>query len=131
MTGYVWIRKDVLIALHAEQLAEHGGPEGIRDEGMLDSALARPQNLAAYETDIDVPRLAASYVYGLAKNHAFVDGNKRVAFIAGELFLALNGYELEADDADCVVTMLAVAGGGLSEDELAAWFQKTAVKTPA
>ncbi len=124
MTNFVWLLRDVVLALHSEQLAEHGGLEGIRDAGMLDSALARPQKLAAYEDGVSLSKVAASYPYGLAKNHPFIDGNKRISFFAGEVFLALNGYELTADDGDCVLTMLAIADGSLSEEALSEWYTK-------
>jgi len=120
---FVWVLREIVLAFHAEQLAEHGGLEGIRDEGMFDSALARPQNVVAYNQDADIAMLAASYTFGLAKNHPFIDGNKRIAFITGELFIELNGFELIASDGDCVLTMLAVADGSLSEDELADWYR--------
>ncbi|MFM7505915.1 MAG: type II toxin-antitoxin system death-on-curing family toxin [Rubrivivax sp.] len=117
-----WLAADVLLAVHEEQLAEHGGAAGVRDMGLFESALARPQNLAAYG-DPDVCALAAAYGVGLAKNHPFVDGNKRTAFIAIELFLTLNGHELRATDHDCVLTMLALAAGDLSKDALADWIR--------
>ena len=110
MSDWVWLNRAVLVAAHDEQLAEHGGAAGFRDEGLFDSALARPLNLAAYESP-DVAALAASYAVALAKNHPFVDGNKRTAFVAMELFLWLNGQALNADDAECVLAMLAVAAG--------------------
>jgi death on curing protein len=119
---WVWIDKVVILAVHDEQLAEHGGRGGLRDNGLLESALARPQQLAAYG-EPDVADLAAAYAVGLAKNHAFVDGNKRTAFVALELFLALNGSTLLADDADCVLTMLSVAAGDLDERGLADWIR--------
>lgn len=122
MTDWIWIEKQVILAVHDEQLAEHGGAAGVRDEGLLDSALARPINLAAYE-EPDAAALAASYALGLAKNHPFVDGNKRSAFVAMELFLTLNGYLLMADDVACVLTMLAVAAGEIDEASLAAWIR--------
>jgi death-on-curing protein len=112
----------VLLAVHEEQLAEHGGPSGLRDGGLLESALARPQQIATYGQP-DVAALAAAYGFGLARNHPFVDGNKRTAFIAIELFLALNGHELRASDLDCVSTMLALAAGELSEEALACWIR--------
>ena len=115
-----WIDKRVLLLLHDESLAEHGGASGLRDEGLLDSALARPLNLAAYETP-GAAELAASYALGLAKNHAFVDGNKRAGFLAMGLFLQINSYHLQASPADATVTMLAVAGGEMTEAELADW----------
>ncbi len=117
-----WLAADVLLAVHEEQLAEHGGAAGVRDLGLFESALARPQNLAAYG-DPDAAALAAAYGVGLAKNHPFVDGNKRTAFVAVELFLALNGLDLVADDAACVLTMLAVAAGTLDEPAFAAWLR--------
>ena len=115
-----WINKRILLLLHDESLAEHGGASGLRDQGLLDSALARPLNLAAYETP-GAAELAASYALGLAKNHAFVDGNKRAGFLAVGLFLQMNGYHLQASPADATVTMLAVAGGEMNEAELADW----------
>ncbi len=121
-TPWVWIDPQVLRAAHDEQLAEHGGAAGVRDEGLFESALARPRNLALYG-DPDVAALAASYGVGLARNHAFVDGNKRVAFVAVELFLMLNGHDLVADDASCVMTMLAVASGDMDEQAFAAWLR--------
>jgi death on curing protein len=120
-----WIDKRALLLLHADSLAEHGGASGLRDEGLLDSALARPLNLAAYG-EPDVAALAASYGLGLAKNHAFVDGNKRAAFLSVGLFLALNGYRLRADQADAVLTTLAVASGDLDEAAFAAWIRRHA-----
>ncbi|HRK78084.1 MAG TPA: type II toxin-antitoxin system death-on-curing family toxin [Thiobacillus sp.] len=122
-SDWIWLDRAVLIAAHDEQLAEHGGAAGFRDEGLFDSALARPLNLAAYESP-DVCALAASYAVALAKNHPFVDGNKRTAFIAMELFLALNGHELNATDAECVLAMLAVAASEWDEATLAAWLRE-------
>lgn len=122
MSGWIWIERAVMLAVHDEQLAEHGGGVGLRDGGLLDSALARPLNLVAYG-DPDVADLAAAYGVGLAKNHAFIDGNKRTAFVAVELFLLLNGHELLASDTDCVLTMLAVAAGDLDEAAFAAWIR--------
>jgi death-on-curing protein len=119
---WVWIERSVLLAVHDEQLVEHGGAVGLRDAGLFDSALARPLNLAAY-AELDVADLAAAYGVGLAKNHPFVDGNKRTAFVATELFLVLNGYKLLATDADCVLTMLGVAAGDLDEAAIAAWIR--------
>jgi death-on-curing protein len=122
MSQWVWLDPAVLNAVHEEQLAEHGGASGTRDAGAFESALARPQNLAAYGQP-DAAALAAAYGWGLARDHSFVDGNKRTAFVATELFLALNGLELTADDATCVLTMLAVAAGEMGEDEFAAWIR--------
>ena len=123
MSSWVWIDPDILLTAHDEQLAEHGGASGIRDMGLFESALARPQNLAVYG-EPDAAALAASYAYGLAKNHAFVDGNKRTALVALEYFLALNGFELTADDSQCVLVILSIASGAFSEEELANWIRK-------
>jgi len=122
MSRWIWLDPAVLQAVHKEQLAEHGGASGTRDAGLFESALARPENLSAYG-EPDAAALAAAYGWGLARNHPFVDGNKRTAFVAAELFLMLNGHELAADDAACVLTMLAVASGDMSEDAFAAWIR--------
>ncbi len=119
---WVWIDPRVLLAVHEEQLAEHGGAPGTRDLGLFESALARPRNLALYG-EPDAAALAAAYGCGIARNHPFVDGNKRTAFVAVELFLALNGLELTADDGACVLTMLAVAAGSMDEPTFAAWLR--------
>ena len=119
---WVWIDPRVLLAVHEEQLAEHGGAAGTRDLGLFESALARPRNLALYGAP-DAADLAAAYGCGIARNHPFIDGNKRTAFVAVELFLALNGRELQADDGACVLTMLAVASGTLDEPAFAAWLR--------
>ena len=121
--AWVWIEAAVIRAVHEEQLAEHGGGIGTRDEGLLESALARPLQLAAYGSP-DVADLAAAYGVGLAKNHPFIDGNKRSAFVAVELFLLLNGWELTATDADCVLTMLAVAASTMDEVAYADWLRR-------
>ncbi|MBO9509964.1 type II toxin-antitoxin system death-on-curing family toxin [Erythrobacter sp. A6_0] len=120
---WVWIATEVALAAHAEQLTEHGGGDGIRDAGMLDSAMARPRNLADYG-EPDVADLAAAYAYGIARNHPFVDGNKRTAAVISETFLMLNGQALQATDAQLVVAFVALAAGELSEDELADWFRQ-------
>ncbi len=120
-----WVSQLTLVLLHDESLAEHGGSPGLRDEGLLESALARPKNPAAYESP-DHAALAASYGVGLAKNHAFVDGNKRAAFLAVGLFLYLNGFRLTASQAQATLTMLAVASGELSEEAFAAWLREHA-----
>jgi death-on-curing protein len=118
----VWVREDVVLAVHLRQLAEHGGGEGIRDEGLLQSALARPQNLLAYgEPPPDIASLAAAYAYGIARDHPFVDGNKRTALIVARLFLLLNGMDLVATQEEKYSTFLALAAGELSEDDLANW----------
>ena len=109
-------------AVHEAQLAEHGGSAGVRDSGLLASALARPLNLVAYDTP-DVADCAAAYGFGISRNHPFIDGNKRTAFVCTELFLALNGCELAADDITCVGIMLNVAAGEISEADFAAWLR--------
>jgi death-on-curing protein len=119
---FVWIEESVVWAVHEAQLAEHGGSAGVRDAGLLQSALARPQNLVAYGTP-DVADCAAAYGFGIARNHPFIDGNKRTAFVCAELFLALNGQDLAAADAQCVATMLAVAAGELDEAAFAGWLR--------
>ncbi len=124
MSAPVWLDRRALELLHGESIAEHGGADGLRDEGLFESALARPQNLFAYEGETDIARLAACYGFGLAKNHAFVDGNKRVAFIATGLFLRLNGHRLVADQVQATMTMLSVASGAFSESEFADWIRK-------
>lgn len=121
--AWVWIDSAVLLAVHDEQLAEHGGAAGTRDMGLFESAVARPQPLAHYGQP-DAAQLAATYAFGLARNHPFVDGNKRTAFVAAELFLALNGLKLMAEDAHCVVTMLAVAAGQMDESTFARWLRE-------
>ena len=120
-----WISKPALLLLHAESLAEHGGRPGIRDEGLLDAALARPQNLVAYGQP-DVAALAASYGWGIARNHPFIDGNKRAALLSIGLFLHLNDWRLTASQADTTRTMLALAAGDLPEDTLADWLRRHA-----
>ncbi len=122
MSNWVWIEESVVWAVHEAQLAEHGGSAGVRDSGLLQSALARPLNLVAYG-EADASTLAAAYGFGIARNHPFIDGNKRTAFVCAELFLALNGYVLTALDADCVSTMLALAAGELPEADFAAWIK--------
>jgi len=130
VTRWVWIDLAVVLAVNEQQLAEHGGPAGIRDHGALASALDRARNLDAYGHP-DIAELAAAYGMGIARNHPFVDGNKRTAFVVLELFIELNGHELVADDADCVVTMLAAAAGEIDEATLAAWVREhLAVTTP-
>jgi death on curing protein len=125
-----WIDRNTLLLLHDESLALHGGASGIRDEGLLDSALARPENLAAYG-EPDVAELAASYAFGLAKNHAFVDGNKRAAFLSIGLFVYANQYRLTATQADATLTMMSVAASELSEADLALWIRNhLAPRTP-
>lgn len=121
--SWIWVAPDVARAAHAEQLAEHGGAEGVRDDGLLESAFARPRKLADYG-DPDAAALAAAYAYDIARNHPFVDGNKRTAAVVSETFLMLNGYVLTATDAELVVAFLELAAGQLSEEELADWFRQ-------
>ena len=121
MTEFIWVLDAVVFALHDEQLAEHGGLSGIRDLGAVQSALSRPQNLASYDGCDDIARLAAAYAFGIAKNHGFLDGNKRTALVTADLFLMLNGYQLNSSPAENVLTFLALANGSLTEDELATW----------
>lgn len=123
MKNWIWIDPEILLTAHDEQLAGHGGASGIRDRGLFESALARPQNLAAYGQP-DAAALSASYAYGLVKNHAFADGNKRISLIALEYFLELNGFELEADDAQCVLVILSAASGAMDEDGLTEWIRR-------
>ena len=123
MIDWIWVESEVAVSAHRNQLAEHGGGDGIRDRALFDSAMARPQNLVAYG-DPDAAALAASYAFGLARNHPFIDGNKRTAAVVGETFLILNGYALETNDAEVVVAFLTLAAGDLSENELADWFRE-------
>jgi death-on-curing protein len=118
-----WIDRRALLLLHGESLAEHGGAAGMRDEGLLDSALARPQNLCAYGQP-DIADLAAAYAFGVARNHPFVDGNKRAAFLCVGMFLFLNGHRLRATQAEATLAMLALAAGELEEAEFAAWLRE-------
>jgi death on curing protein len=119
-----WIDKRALLLLHEESLAMFGGARGMRDEGLLDSALARPQNQFLYEKTRDLADLAAAYGYGIAKNHAFVDGNKRAAFMAIGLLLAINGKRLSADPVEAIQTILGLAAGKVAEADLAAWISR-------
>jgi death-on-curing protein len=116
-----WLDRTLLEALHTDQLLEHGGGLGIRDEALLESALARPRQKWHYEPDADPATLAAAYAHGIAKYHPFIDGNKRTAFVAIYTFLALNGLELEAPEPEVVDIMIGTADGSISEDELAGW----------
>ena len=122
--AWVWVTDSVVLAIHEAQLAEHGGIAGTRDDALLSSALARPLNLEAYGEKPDAASLAAAYAFGIARNHPFLDGNKRTAFVVMELFLNLNGWILNADDADCISTMLSLAAGNLSENAVADWLRE-------
>jgi death-on-curing protein len=127
MAEPAWIELDVVLAIHDEQLAEHGGQPGVRDPGLLESALGRPRNQFAYG-NTSITRLAASYAFGISRNHPFLDGNKRTSLVVAELFLELNGYALAASDAQCVTTFLQLAASNLTEDELAEWIATNSAK---
>jgi len=121
--AYKWIDPKALCLLHEESLSLHGGSRGVRDKGLFESAMARPENLAHYNSDADIADLAASYAYGLAKNHPFVDGNKRVAFLSVGLFLGVNGYKLIATPVDAIQAVLGLAGGEITEEAFASWIR--------
>jgi death-on-curing protein len=123
-----WILGDVVQAIHSMLLAEHGGDAGIRDGTLLESALARPKQKYTYQPDTSIFALAAAYSFGIAKNHPFIDGNKRTAFVAGTLFLEINGFKLHAPEPDAAITFEKLASGQLEEIELAGWFEKHCVK---
>lgn len=126
MSDWKWVKMSVLQALHDRQLAEHGGLSGVRDLGALESAVARPMNLLAYG-EPDAADLAAAYAFGLARNHGFADGNKRCAWITARLFLMVNGVEIAFDKSDAIQMVLALAGGELSEEQVARWFRERIV----
>jgi len=117
-----WIKQSSVLAIHEEQIAEHGGPGGIRDHNLLESALTRPQNLEAYGNP-DIADLAAAYAVGIARNHPFLDGNKRTAWVVAETFLLKNGFEVIATDRESLPIMLSVADGAMPESEFAAWLR--------
>jgi death on curing protein len=121
--NFIWLTQQLVSAFHLRQLSEHGGGSGIRDLSLLESALQRPQNKLNYGQP-DIADLAAAYAYGIARNHPFIDGNKRTALVASFTFLYLNGYKVETTQAENVTTFLALAAGSLTEDELAIWFRK-------
>ena len=118
-----WLDRAIVEALHVDQILEHGGSLGIRDEGLLESALARPRQTWHYEPLTDLATLAAAYAFGVARNHPFVDGNKRTALVAAYTFLAINGFELEAPEPEAVSAILGTADGSLSEEDLASWIR--------
>lgn len=118
----IWVDKAETLVAHSRQLAEHGGSDGIRDLTLLESALAKPRNVFAYEEDATLPRLAASYAFGIARNHPFVDGNKRTALVVAEGFLRFNDWKLVASPEEKYLTFLHLADGSLSEEDLAGWF---------
>ncbi|MDQ4060013.1 MAG: type II toxin-antitoxin system death-on-curing family toxin [Pseudomonadota bacterium] len=123
MVRVTWVATAVVLAIHDAQIAEHGGSPGLRDQGLLESALARPQNLAAYGQP-DLAALAAAYAFGIARNHPFVDGNKRVSAVVSRLFLRLNGHDIAADQATRLQVWLGLAAGRISEEDLAGWFRE-------
>src|SRR5579883_140578 len=120
----VWVEKEALLLLHLKSLARFGGAEGLRDEGLLDSALARPKNAFHYDKQTDIAALAAAHAYGLARNHPFVDGNKRMAFMAMGVFLAINGWDLTAGAVEAIQAMTALADGAIDEGQLTAWLKR-------
>jgi death on curing protein len=123
----IWLTKDMVEAFHRESLARFGGADGLRDEGLLESALARPENIHAYEPDADIFRLAAAYCAGVVKNHPFIDGNKRTGALAGVVFLALNGVEVQFDEPDIVTMIISLAAGELGEGDIADWYRRSVV----
>ena len=123
----IWIDKPEVLVVHSRQLAEHGGSDGLRDETLLDSALSKPRNVFAYADDATLTRLAASYAFGLARSHAFIDGNKRTALVVSEGYLRLNGLRVVSTPEEKYFTFLHLADGSLSEEELTAWFTQHAV----
>lgn len=122
-----WLTREMIDLIHAAQVREHGGGRGVRDERLIESALARPRNRWEYEPDSDLCALTAAYGFGLAKNHGFVDGNKRVAFVAMYVFLGLNGLDIEAPEPEAVVVMTEVAAGARSEEQLANWLRERTI----
>ena len=124
----VWLVERAVIAVHHTLIAEHGGSAGVRDPGLLDSALARPQNRYAYDPEATVFELAAAYAFGLARNHPFVDGNKRIALTATAMFLAVNAYKFQPDKVDAYETFIKLAAGELNEPELARWIAANATQ---
>ena len=123
-----WLSRIVVDAIHNDQIREHGGLPGIRDENVLESALARAQQKWHYGATTDVPTLAAAYAFGLVKNHPYRDGNKRIGFLAMVTFLGVNGHELDATDAEVVAEILTLADGGSSEEALAHWIREHSTK---
>jgi death on curing protein len=122
----LWLTKDMVEVFHAESLADFGGADGIRDEGLLLSALARPENINAYEPDADIFRLAAAYCTGIVKNHPFIDGNKRTGTLAAIAFLGLNDVQVEFDEPEIAAVIIALAASEIAEDDLATWLRRAA-----
>lgn len=130
MASPIWIEKAEVLVIHDLQLAEHGGSEGLRDLGLLESALARPKNSLAYSSEVpSLAQMAAAYAFGIAANHAFIDGNKRTALVVSLTFLELNDIEINATQEETYITFLQLAEGRLSEEKLAAWFDRHSVRT--
>jgi death-on-curing protein len=125
-----WIVPNSVLAMHKRQIAEHGGTEGVRDEGLMLSALARPENLHAYGENVDLAALAASYAFGIAKNHPFLDGNKRTALVVAVAFLNLNGFDFDAPGDETYTMFLQLAEGSISEEHLAVWFRERLYSMP-
>ena len=125
-----WVAEEIVLLSHREQLAEHGGGDGVRDMGLLQSALARPQNAFHYNQVVSLSKLAACYGFGIAKNHAFVDGNKRTALVTSIMFLELNGYGLNSTQQENYLTFYDLAQGELTEEELADWLESKLIKLP-
>lgn len=129
MNEIKWLLEETVYTIHKRQIAEHGGSDGVRDEGLLMSALARPQNLLVYgDPPPDISGLAASLAYGIAKNHPFIDGNKRTALVVSRTFLLINGYDINASQEEKYLTFLKLAEGNLAEEELAGWFREKLVQ---
>jgi death on curing protein len=124
----IWVSDSLTIAIHHRQLAEHGGQEGIRDQGLLESALNRPKQKFSYEIKAGLAKLAAAYAFGLAKNHPFMDGNKRTALVASIVFLKLNGHDIKVDKKEAYLTFYDLAAGRIEEEQLADWFESKLVK---
>ena len=126
MPEIIWLLEEAVRAIHERQISEHGGSAGLRDEGLLQSALARPQHLMAYsDPPPDLAALAASYAFGIARNHPFIDGNKRTALVVARTFLLLNGTNLEASQEEKYMTFLRLAEGSVTEEELAVWIRRS------
>jgi death-on-curing protein len=123
----IWVLPEIVASLHQMLLAEHGGSPGVRDQGLLDSALSRPRQRFSYSEDHSIFDLAAAYAYGLAGNHPFIDGNKRVALTVAAVFLEMNGYALDASEAEAVVIFEQLASGSLSEEDLSRWFMNSSI----
>ena len=127
MTDPSWLTRTMIEAAHYDQVREHGGLLGVRDDGLLESALARPRHRWSFEPEADLPSLAASYGFGLIKNHPFLDGNKRIGFVAMNMFLLVNGFEVEAPEPEVIAVMLQVASGTLNESGLGEWLRSVVV----